>query len=493
MGQSVDRTRFSEQEYDQFRRNLADDLDRLRGLLADPQFGRGPGSMGAELEVYIIDERGRPLGRNQEILAGMADEQLTLELNRFNLEYNLAPVAIAEQPFFHTEKQLQGALQAMGREAAMHGGRIVPVGILPTLALEDFDHRTMTDLPRYHALRERLQAERDGLFRIDIRGQDELSLATDDITLEGANTSFQLHYRVQPDAFADTLNAIQLVTPLVLALASNSPVVFGRRLWHETRIPLFKKSIDSRNESAPDSGQWQQPARVNFGHGWLRDGAEELFAEATRLYTPLLPIIREVDPHATVPSLNELRLQMGTIWLWNRPVYDDADGGHLRIEMRALPSGPTPADMMANSALMIGLAEGLRPQIRDLITALPFRHATHNFYQAARAGVGASLVWPRLDQSGLEARPVTELVAELLPTADAGLQSIGIAAKERDHYLGIIAERVERRCSAARWQLDRLAELEEHCARPEALRLLLESYHELSCSNIPVARWRGMQ
>lgn len=490
MGQSVDRIHFSKQEFRDFRLRLGADLEQLQQLLRDPAFGHGPGSMGAELEVYIIDSNGRPLGKNTEIQTAMADEQLTLELNRFNLEYNLKPVGIDESPFSHTEKQLLAALEAMRQHAHAEGGRIVPVGILPTLALDDFDHRTMTDLPRFHALREKLQAERDGLFRIDIQGDDKLSLATDDITLEGANTSFQLHYRVNPDVFADCFNAIQLITPLVLALASNSPIAFGRRLWHETRIPLFKKSIDSRSELALDSVKWQQPARVNFGHGWVREGAGELFAEATRLYSPLLPIIRNTKPAGSAPALNELRLQMGTIWLWNRPVYDDTAGGHLRIEMRALPSGPTAVDMMANSALMIGLAEGLKPVIRELITALPFRHATHNFYRAAQAGIHASLIWPSLDQSRLVARPVLELARELLPVADQGLEAIGISKAERSYYLDIIAERVERRCSGSVWQLARLEELEQHCSRPEALRLMLDSYYEQSKSNTPVARWR---
>lgn len=492
MGQHIDRMTFSDGDYRAFREAMDTDLQRLRAALQRPGFGQGPGSFGAELEVYIVDADGSPLGRNIEIRDAMQDEQVTLELNRFNLEYNLTPVPMADRPFLSSERQMREALNAMDREAARFGGHVLPIGILPTLNLEDFDHRTMTDLPRYHALKEKLQKERDGLFRIDIQGADTLSLATDDITLEGANTSFQIHYRVSPERFADTFNAIQLVTPLVLAAAANSPVVFGRRLWHETRIPLFKKSIDSRSESSLDSLQWQQPARVNFGHGWLREGAYELFAEAVRLYPPLLPIIREpgaTDQQDAPPGLHELRMQMGTIWLWNRPVYDDQSGGHLRIEMRSLPSGPTAVDMMANAALFIGLAEGLRDATPELITALPFRHATQNFYRAARQGMDASLVWPSVRQSGLQASNVTSLLAELLPVADEGLRAIGIDADERDRYLGIIDERLVRRRNGASWQLESLERLEETERRPRALRMLLQRYHELAQSNTPVAQW----
>jgi len=491
MGKAVDRMQFTPADYRAFRNALEQDLIALRDLLETPGFGAGDGSLGAELEVYLVDDGGSPLDRNVEIRRHMRDSQLTLELNRFNLEYNLSPVPIAAKPFLDSEQQMLTALAAINRQAARYDGHVVPVGILPTLELADFDHRTMTDMPRFHALREKLQEERRGLFRIDIDGdEDALSLATDDITLEGANTSFQLHYRVNPCDFADTFNAIQLVTPLVLALSANSPLVFGRRLWHETRIPLFKQSIDSRTEQKLDSLRWQQPARVNFGHGWVREGAWELFAEAVRLYTPLLPLVRghPEDP-VFPPMLHELRMQMGTLWLWNRPVYDDADGGHLRIEMRSLPSGPTPVDMMANAALMIGLAEGLRSHIKELITALPFRHATQNFYHAARRGIDADLAWPSTEQSGLKPEPVLTLLKRLLPVAAQGLKSIGVSQREEEYYLGIIEERIHARTSGARWQLQALGQLEGTLGRSRALRMMLESYSEQSDENMPVARW----
>lgn len=491
MGKPIDRMQFSEADYGIFRDALEQDLIDLRDLLDRPAFGVGDPSLGAELEMYLVDENGRPLARNVEIREAMQDKQLTLELNRFNLEYNLSPVAIADQPFSDSEQQMLRALREINRHAARFGGHAVPIGILPTLELADFDHRTMTDLPRFHALREKLQEERRDLFRIDITGEDSLSLATDDITLEGANTSFQVHYRVNPADFADTFNAIQLVTPLVLALSANSPIAFGRRLWHETRIPLFKQSIDSRAEVKLDSLHWQQPARVNFGQGWVREGAWELFAEAVRLYEPLLPLVRgdAKRPFSSPPSLDELRMHMGTLWLWNRPVYDDAAGGHLRIEMRSLPSGPTPADMMANAALAIGLAEGLRSHIRELITALPFRHATQNLYHAARRGMGAELVWPSTEQCRLRAEPVLHLAERLLPVAAQGLKNIGISDAERDHYLGIIEERIRAARNGASWQLQALERLEPGSNRSQALHDMLAHYSALSRQNIPVAQW----
>ena len=492
MGKAVDRIVFSPEDFRSFRDALESDLITLRDLLDRPGFGEGPSSVGAELEIYLVDAAGRPLHCNTELISELGDRHMTPELNRFNLEFNLDPERVDQHPFRSTEEQMRAGLQRIDRQLLGRRGRSACIGILPTLELADFDHRTMTDMPRFHALRQRLQDERRDLFRIHIEGEDPLSLATDDITLEGANTSFQLHYRVSPDRFADTFNAIQLVTPLVLALAANSPLVFGRRLWHESRIPLFKQSIDSRPELRVDAPQTQQPARVNFGHGWVRRDAWELFAEAARLYPPLLPLLRsspESRSAETVPTLDELRLQMGTIWLWNRPVYDDADGGHLRIEMRSLPSGPTPVDMVANGALLIGLAEGLRPHINELMTALPFRDATRNLYRAARNGMEAELAWPSTEQCGLHSEPVRTLARRLLPVAAQGLESIGVKRDEAQQYLRVIDDRLRTGRNGAIWQREAYSRLRQRLDRGGALHALLEQYIGQSAENRPVSEW----
>ncbi len=328
-------------------------------------------------------------------------------------------------------------------------------------------------------------------FQIDINGAEPLKLAMQDITLEGANTSFQVHYRVTPSAFADTFNAVQLMTPLALALAANSPGLFGHSLWHETRIPLFKQSIDTRHL---DPYGWNEPARVNFGQGWARRGAEELFREVVRIYPPLLPLrdgstAAEEMAAGRVPSLAELRLHQSTVWLWNRPIYDDADGGHLRIEMRALPAGPTAVDMVANAAFLIGAAEGIRSQLAHLLPAIPFRNAEYNFYRSAQHGLDAQLVWPELDQSGYREQPITEVIARMLPVARVGLGTIGISAAEIDRYLGVIEERLENRQTGAVWQQRKLQKLKQQMPADRAMHELLENFIGLSAQNLPVARW----
>ena len=494
MGRSIEKIEFTADDYQVFADRLRDNLEALEILLEQPGFGAGPGSFGAEMEMYLIDKDGNALYKNMEIQQQLNNPQLTLELNRFNLEYNLTPFPTENYPFSESESELLKAISQVQECAGTFGGRIVPIGILPTLRTSDFNENTMTDVPRYHALANRLKDDRGGRFRVNIQGQDELHLESDDITLEGANTSFQAHYRVNPSVYADTFNAIQLVTPLVLAIASNSPIVFGQRLWHETRIPLFKKSIDTRKEQLMMNAPWHQLPRVNFGNGWVREGILELFAETAHLYPILLPICEDEDSIALaragqVPKLSELRLQQSTVWLWNRPIYDDADGGHLRIELRSLPSGPSVTDMMANAALAIGLAEGIRPRINELLCALPFSYCNYNFYRAAEYGIDSKILWPDPLASELKEEPVLLLLERLFPLAREGLVSIGVKENEVDRYLGIIQQRIERRTSGAKWQLQNYNQLRKTHDSSSACRLLLESYYQQSKGNIPVAEW----
>ncbi len=491
MGLDIRHSQFTPADYRCFGERLERNLERLREVLAVPGFGEGPGSLGAELELYIVDQEGRPALLNAELQAEARDPQLTLELNRYNLEYNLSPVAIAGDPLRALEREILAKLQSLRSLAAGHGARIVPIGILPTLQLADFGPACLTGKTRFTALVEQLIARRGSQFRVDLNGRHPLRVEMDDVTLEGANTSFQVHYRVPPRQFADTFNSIQAVTPLALAIAGNSPTLFGHSLWQETRIPLFKQSIDTR---LPDRYHWHEPARVNVGQGWVRREAFELFVEAVRLYQPLLPVCAE-DPAdrelaAMPPQLPELQLHQSTVWLWNRPVYDAACGGHLRIEMRALPAGPTAADMVANAAFLIGMAEGLRPAINTWLPALPFNFAEHNFYRAAQYGLEARLVWPRDRQCACEERTAAAIIADMLPVARRGLLAIGIDEASVAHYLGIIERRLANGQTGARWQL---AQLEQSGAgaRPDAggLHALLEAYLVHSAGNNPVSEW----
>src|SRR6266496_679779 len=424
MGTNIDREAFDEVDDARFQQRLEQCLSTLGELLERPGFGVGPATIGAELELFLVDEMARPLPHNQAVRAAAADA------------------------------------------------------------------RVIIDLPRYRALNRRLRLLRNDPFHLRIAGADPLELASDDVALEGAATSFQVHLRVDPAEFTRTYNAVQAATAPVLAVAGNSPTLLGHRLWEETRIPLCKQSIDDRD----GRGLRRRLARVAFGTGWLRGGPLGLFAEGVQLHQPLLPVLGDHDPLAGMeegqaPPLQELRLHQGTVWRWNRAVYDPASGGHLRIEMRALPSGPTVTDMLANAALLVGLSLWLAEQDPSWTYALSFERAEHGFYRAAQQGLAAELTWPLGHGGRLDTRRAAELVPELLPAARQGLVRAGVAAAEADRLLGVIAARVATGQTGAVWQRRTLAALEPRLGRERALAAMLQRYLEYGTTDQPVHTW----
>lgn len=492
MGRAVERDQFEEKEYGVFEERLQQNLTALELLLLRPGFGQGATTLGAELEVSIVDDQYHALPINRQALARSLDPHIQLELDRFNLEFNLDPVSAVGAPFSVIQHQLEQAISRLNKLVGRLGGRVVPIGILPTLTADQLQADAITDLPRYKALDNGMRRLRQGgPFEVKIDGAEPLSLTCEAVSLEGANTSYQIHLRVDPDKFADTFNAAQLATPIALCIAANSPTYVGHLLWDETRVALFKQAIDGRG---PNSADWQRAARVPFGHGWLRKSALENFAESVALHPCIIPLLSEEEPLSCIergelPSLHELRLHQGTVWQWNRAIYDPGFDGHLRIEMRALPGGPTPIDMAANTALLIGLTFGLRQDIDHLLPRFPFRYADYNFYRSAQDGLDAMLLWPATCGNSPKEVRVSELLKEMLPVAQRGLEIIGVTQSEREQMLGIISERLRRGLSGARWQRQVLARLDQRMTRPQALNRLLELYLDHAASGQPVSEW----
>ena len=491
MGLEIDREQFAPEDYQRFNERLRRSLSVLDELLGRPGFGEGPNSLGAELEMTLTDQEARALPLNAEVLRETLDERMTVELDRFNLECNLRHVDLAGRPFSHLRRELETAISELNRAAAMHGGRIAMIGILPTLVAEDLGTSAMTDSIRYRAVSRSLRAKRHGPFQLHIEGQDPLRLDCEDVTFEGAATSFQIHLRVDPSVFSSVFNATQLATAPVLAAAGNSPIFLGHRLWEETRVALFKQSVDDRNHAERLEGR---RARVNFGCGWLHSGPFELFREAVEDYPVLLPVLYDEDPETTlrsgsVPGLKEMRLHQGTVWHWNRPVYDAHEGGHVRIELRALPSGPTIEDLLANSAFLVGLSLGLAPVMQEIRSKFEFDRAHRNFYRAAQSGLDAMLDWPtELGGSGrsISAR---QLVPQLAHTAREGLRIAGIDSSETDPLIDCLLERVEKGQTGATWQRANLATQASRGSRQDALRKMFEDYASRSAEGQPVHRW----
>jgi hypothetical protein len=490
MGTDIDTGEFDERDYSRFREKLGECLSALGQLLERPGFGVGPATVGAELELFLIDGAARPLPLNQAIRAAVADPRVTVELNRFNLELNASPALLAGRPFAALGGELNVLLDHVASAARDYAGRLALIGILPTLRLADLGPGVITDVPRYRSLNSGLRRLRQGPFHIRIAGADPLELASEDVALEGANSSFQVHLRVDPADFTRTYNAVQLAIAPVLAVSGNSPTFLGHRLWEETRIALVKQSVDDRGGRGPR----RRLARTALGTGWLRGGALELFTESIRLHQPLLPVLGDLGLRAggggwQAPPLDELRLHQSTVWRWNRAIYDPASGGHLRIEMRALPAGPTVIDMLANAAFLIGLSLWLAGQDQRWTYALPFERADHGFYRAAQQGLSAKLSWPAGHRDQIRTLAAAKLVAELVPAARQGLYQAGVAAAEADGLLEVISARAASGQTGAVWQRATLAAAQRRHDREHALTVMVDLYLQCADTGLPVHVW----
>lgn len=494
MGIEIDRDEFDDTEFEVFQRRLEDCLEALRRLLEQPGFGVGPATVGAELELALVDAVGEPLPENQAVLAETGDERVTLEIDRFNLELNPDYTHLAGRPFRALGEEMRSALAAVRRAAAARGGRVAMIGILPTLRAEHLQRSAITDSARYRAIDKGLARLRGPSFQVCILDPAErmppVVLERHDVALEGANTSFQVHLRTDPDQFAATYNAAQMATAPVLAVAGNSPLFLGRELWEETRVALFEQSADDRDASE----RGQRLARVAVGTGWSSDGVLELFEEAVRLHEPLLPLCDDPDPLAELaagrtPALQELRLHQSTVWRWNRPVFDPADGGHVRVEMRALPAGPTVRDMLANGAFLVGLTLALARHAPAWTRALPFVQARANFYRAARRGLDAELAWPLGPGDEVTIHTAADLARLLLPQAQQALTRAGVDPKEAEELLAVIRDRIDARQTGAVWQRRTLSALTPTLGRDRALPAMLERYLEHSAADTPVHTW----
>lgn len=492
MAQAIASDQFTADDYTRFTARLDAQLRTLRELVDTPGFGDGPATLGAELELAILDADGAACPINRAVLTAVGDPRLTFEIDRFNLEYNLSPVPAAGRPFAALRTEMEQALAAIDARGATLGARVTTVGILPSLTAHDLAPANLTDLPRYRALAAGLRRLRPEPLRVHLAGAEPLDFTCDDVALEGANTSFQVHLRVSAAQYAAHFNAAQLATSLALAVSGNSPLFLGHQLWDETRIALFKKVMDVRT---PDELAWHRPARVAFGHGWVRHGIAELFAEAVAFFPPLMPIVNDTPwTEGGAPALRELRLHAGTVWRWNRAIYDPHGDGHLRIEFRALPAGPTPIDMMANAALLVGLTVGLAthtdPSLDWWLDAMPFSVAETNFYRAARDGLDARLLWPSVSPLSPTEFRVPVLLDRLLPIAAHGLDRLGIDPGESRTLLALIEQRVRDGQTGARWQRRALAALEAGGrSREAALRALTLAYAARAGEGAPVHTW----
>ncbi|MFL6065750.1 MAG: glutamate--cysteine ligase [Friedmanniella sp.] len=491
MGAEVDQTTFTREDRKQHRAKVRKGLDVLARMLTESRFDFERPMAGLEIELNLVDEEFEPAMRNAEVLAAIADPSFVTELGRFNIEINVPPRRLNESGFTLFEEFVRRALNEADPRARDQGGaQTVMVGILPTLRPEHVQLGNLSENPRYSLLDQQIFAARGEDLEIVIDGVERLQMVSDTIAPEAACTSTQVHLQVSPDDFSGYWNAAQAIAGVQAAIGANSPYLFGHELYAESRIPLFEQSTDTRSEELKAQGV--RP-RVWFGERWITS-IFDLFEENSRYFPALLPISTDEDPVAVldaggVPRLEELRLHNGTVYRWNRPVYDVTGGKpHLRVENRVLPSGPTVVDTMANAAFFAGLVRALADDDRPIWSQMSFQAANENFVAGARYGINADLYWPQVGQL----RAAELVVRKLLPRAAEGLRLWGVADNESGRLLDIIERRCLRAANGATWQTAEVSRREKAGdSRESALRGMLRSYVDGMHSNEPVHTWEA--
>jgi CBS domain-containing protein/gamma-glutamyl:cysteine ligase YbdK (ATP-grasp superfamily) len=490
MGAKGVRIAANQQELNQFTRHLLKDIQALEKMLENDWFETEQMHIGAEQEICLVDENNKPASKSMEILEKLKHPNFTTELAQFNLEANLDPLPFAGECFSKLEAQIHQLMALLKDTAKEFDVKCLLTGILPTIRRFDIEMENLTPLDRYYALIEAINRLRGDVYELKIEGIDELNIKQETALIEACNTSFQVHLQVRPNEFVSKYNIAQVIAAPVLAVSSNSPMLFGKRLWNETRIALFQQSVDTR--ATGEHLRYTSP-RVTFGNRWLKDSILDLYKEDIMRFRVLLTTDVEEDVMQCIeqnitPKLKALNIHNSTVYRWNRPCYGISPNGkpHLRIENRILPAGPTVVDEIANAAFWIGLMNGFEEAYPEVTNQFDFDETKANFIRSARVGLSAKFVWAKGKVIG-----DTDLIQkELIPIARQGLEKANIRKEDIDRYLGIIDDRTRSGMTGSKWILNSYAKLIKETTKEEAANALVSSIMVNQERSEPVHLWR---
>ena len=466
--------------------HLIKDLEALDHLIKKDLIEKSPLRMGAEQEFCLVDSSFLPTDNALEILKAINDDHFTTEIGKYNMEINLDPLELKGSCFSALHSKLNSFLVKVREIAQEHNSRIILTGILPTLRVRHISEDYMTPIKRYFALNEAIKKSRLQDFWIHIKGVDELNLMHDSVMLEACNTSFQTHLQINPDEFIEKYNWAQMIAAPVLSCCANSPVIFGKELWSETRIAVFNQSTDTRANSFVLN---EKQARVSFGSDWETKGITDIFKDNISRYRSLLTSDFRRDSMSIIesgkiPDLKALNLHNGTVYRWNRVCYGVGNKKpHLRIECRYIPAGPSVADEIANMAFWVGLMMGQPENYKDLPKKEDFKNVRSNFYKAARTGLDSVFSW-----MGKQWMVKDLLKEELIPIARKGLENCKISTRDIDRYLGIVEKRLDT-WNGAEWIVQSYRNQQKHKKPMEALQVLTSFIYENQQKDLPVGDW----
>ena len=479
MGEEIDRGSFSADDFAEFKQSLQQQTALLKNWFDEGVFSQQPSSGGFELEAWIIDNKAQPLPINEAFIKKLNSDLVVPELAKFNIELNGTPQILRDNALHKLQSELENTWQRCVETAQTLNSQLIMTGILPTVKDTDLCPENMSCMLRYQALNEQVLRLREGKpLQLDINGHQHLQSTHFDVMLESAATSFQIHQQIPANKARRYYNAALVIAAPLLAVSTNSPFLFGKQVWEETRVPLFEQAVELGGIGGAAFGPVK---RVSFGSGYMRDSLMECFTENNEHFPILLPLVGVESQTDALSRLPHLRMHNGTVWRWVRPLIGfDADGTpHLRIEQRVVPAGPSIVDAIANAAFFYGLMESLVMREIPIEMEIDFAVARDNFYAAARDGLSAQLGW-----QSKKASVKNLLTQQLLPLARQGLAGLGLDTQDIDYYLGIIQLRIETGQTGSVWQRQAASKL-----RGDLPAMTLQ-YLEYQQSGRPVHEWK---
>ena len=473
MGQEISYSQFEKSDFELFYQKLKQETELLKKMIEQKACSTRSPIAGFEIEAWILDQNMQPAPINDHFLATLKNPLAFAELAKFNIELNSTPTPLAGNVFSRMHTQLQSTWDSAFKHAEMTQNQLIMIGTLPTLKQSDLTLANMSDLNRYHALNEQILQSRGKPINLEIVGNEHLKFDHHDVMLESATTSFQIHIQLPLDIAHHFYNASIISSAAMVALCANTPFLFGKDLWDESRIPLFEQSIETGGYNGAAQGPIK---RVSFGTDYARHSIFECFIENLEHFPVLLP----ANLGTTTEAFEHLKLHNGTIWRWNRPLvgFDDDGTPHIRVEHRPPAAGPTTIDSIANAAFFYGVAKSLCDEIMDKGIALPFSQAKDNFYQASRYGLESNIIW--LD--GHKHRLQTLIRNELIPRAISGLNSLGVTQSDTDDYLNIILQRLNNKQNGCQWQ-------RQFIKSEKDFKRMTQCYLKNQQSGKPVSEW----
>ncbi|MFK7775275.1 MAG: CBS domain-containing protein [Saprospiraceae bacterium] len=465
------------------------DVEVFERMLKEDIFEKNPLHIGAEQELCIVNHDFEPSMKALGLLDEIEDEHYTNELALFNLEINLDPFQLHNNCFSAMEKQLFELLGKGKKIAAQHQAHLLMTGILPTLKYRHLKFENMTPIQRYQTLSKKLSELRGANFEIHMQGVDEVILSLGSVLFEACNTSFQLHLQMRPEEFVNQHNWSQMISGPVLSACVNSPMLFGNELWAESRIALFKQSLDTRSS---EKFLRKKLPRVYFGEKWLQESAAELWKNDVMRFPLIVTSDDFQDAKALlqngeIPNLRAIRLHNGTTYTWNRLCYGfSKTKPHLRIECRYIPSGPTGIDEIANFAFWTGLMKSEPEGGVEFWKNQDFKVAKENFIKAARTGLNSVFEWYGKNYSAKEL-----LLYKLIPQAEEGLKKSNVAPEDIEKYLGVFEKRVEAEVTGSSWTVKNFRKLSKHFGETIAEKELVKQMLEYQEENIPLHEWEN--